>query len=109
LQHLAVSRQGCCIPFSLLRLAAAPFQGEAQGVLAQGCGAIEVLFGALPPVGSGAGSGSVTDLARELLPGPPVVVSVVAFNLVGGGSGAPEEVLREAENRTVVGQDIASS
>jgi len=109
LQHLAVSRQGRFIPFSLTRLNAAPFEGKAQGVLAEGGGAVEVLFGAMPPVGSGARSGSVADLVRELLPGPPVVVSVVAFDLVGGGSGAPEEVLREAENRTVVGQDIASS
>jgi len=77
--------------------------------LAEFGSAIEVLFGTLPPVSSQAGDRSVADLARDLLPGPPVVVGIVTLDLVGGGRGAPEEALWEVKGSTVVSQDVTSS
>ena len=54
-------------------------------------GAVEVLFRAVPPVARQAGLVAIANVAGALLPGPPVVVGVVAFYLMRGGRRAPQE------------------
>src|ERR1700682_6426562 len=51
-----------------------------------------VLAGTVRPVG-------VLDMPCDLLPRPPVVVPVAAFDLVGGGGRAPKKILGELSRR----------
>ena len=93
-EDVAVVVEGLSAPAALLRLDAAPLDGEAVRVVADGAGEIEVGAVAVPVVACVAARDG--DAAR-LLPRPPVVVVVPALNLVGGGRGAPQEPGREAE------------
>ena len=85
------------VPPALLRLDAAPLDGEAVGVVAQLLGQGEVLLEAVVVVAGDAGDAAVVDVAALLFPGPPVVLGAVALHLVGGGGAAPVEACGEAD------------
>src|SRR6185503_16069599 len=75
-----------------LRLDPAPLDREAIRVQAEGAQEIEILLVPLPVKTGRAGSIPVPDGAGQLLPVPPVVLVVAAFDLMRGGAGAPEEL-----------------
>jgi hypothetical protein len=74
------------VPFPLFRLDARPFDGEAVGLVVQGRGKIEIAL--VPRVVLARAAGRFLHFSG-LLPGPPIVVDIVAFNLVRGGRGSP--------------------
>jgi hypothetical protein len=80
-QHETVALEGLLIPLVRLGLDAAPFDGEAVGVVVRFGGAVEILTpAAAPPVaGQAGGAGGVA----LLLPFPPLIVGIVAFHLMG--------------------------
>jgi len=74
------------------RLDPTPLQREAMGVLMQSPEQVEIVDEAAVVIAGRVGPIAVTDMAGNVLPGPPVVAMVAALDLVGGGRGAPEEV-----------------
>ena len=91
-QHLAVAVKRAFIPAVWLGLDARPFHGKAVRVLISFVGAVKILTPApCPPVCSSTGPVAVQNMAFLLLPGPPVVVQVVAFHLVRSSGSAPQE------------------
>src|SRR5512146_3421301 len=88
-QHVAVLLEGLFVPLARLGFDARPFDRDALGVLVAFGGAVEVFAPApAPPV---AGEPRLVDGAAGLLPLPPLVVGVIAFDLVAGSGAAPQE------------------
>ncbi len=94
-QHGAVAFQGILVPTIRGGLDAAPFHRQTVGILSGLGGAVEIFLPAPAPPVAGQ-SGFVSGVAF-LLPLPPVVVGVVAFDLMGGGGRPPQEATRKME------------
>ena len=52
---------------------------------------VKVVLGVAPPIAGQAAAIALPDGARVLLKGPPIIVPVLTFDLVGRGGGAPQE------------------
>src|SRR5512135_1243368 len=84
------------IPLSFSRFDAAPLDRHSMSGVVHLCGEVHVLLKAVaPPIGRLARFLSAFNVAMALFPRPPVVVRIVAFHLMRGGSRAPSEVRRE--------------
>src|SRR5581483_9258505 len=94
LQHAAVAIESRLIEATRYGFDAAPFDGKAQGVHPDLLGQVEVALGVGPPVASLAAGIPRLDAAGAL-PLEPLIIFVAAFDLVGGGGDAPQEVIRE--------------
>jgi hypothetical protein len=89
-QYGTVPIEGFFVPPIGRGLDAAPLDREAVGVLSRLDGAVEVFFpAAAPPIAGQPGFVTVEDASLLLFPGPPVVVGVIALDLVSGGGGTP--------------------
>ncbi len=73
------------------RLDAAPFQGEAMRVLMQRLEEVEVGLEAPVMIARWVGSIAVLDMPGHLLPGPPIVEMIPAFDLVGSRCRPPKK------------------
>src|SRR5688572_20641423 len=86
-QHISISFQRLFVPGIRRGLNAAPFHRQAVRVLPSFRGAVEVFLpAAAPPV---AGQASLPLSMPFLFPLPPLVVRVIAFHLMRGGSRPP--------------------
>jgi hypothetical protein len=97
LEHRPVAVQRCRVDLPGRDLHPAPLDGEAQRLEAHIGGAIEVGLGVLPPIAGQACGVARGDAALLVLPGPPLIVGVLALHLVGGGGDAPFEVRGKVE------------
>src|SRR5579859_6421125 len=95
-EDVAVVSNLAGVELPLRRLDARPLDGQAVRVLVQLAQQLEVLAVAVVVVAGDGRRGAVLDAARLLLELPPVAVPVVAFDLVGGAGGSPEEAVRKA-------------
>ena len=80
---------------SLLRLDPAPFKREAMRVLMQAAQQVEVRRKTPVMVASRVGTASIFDPSGLVLPLPPVVQVIAAFDLVSRGRSSPEEAVRK--------------
>ena len=98
-EDLAVAGDGLGVEPPFLRLDPAPLHRHAMGVLPHLGGQIQIRFRAAgrPPAAGLPRAIAPPDAAGLPLPGPPLVVAVVPFDLVGGGGGAPQEPGGEAQ------------
>src|SRR5690606_35422028 len=89
--HLSVAPQRRIVPHARLRLDAAPLNREPVRILIKLNHAVEVFFGAVPPVARTACTLVLIDKSAFLLRCKPIVVREVTFYLVRGGGGPPPE------------------
>ena len=88
-KHGPVAIERGVVEDAFARLDPAPLDREPVGVLAQCSRAIKIRLGIAPPAACVAGAVAVPDPAGLLLPIPPLVVAVLALDLVRAGGGAP--------------------
>ena len=75
------------------RLDPTPFEGQSMRVLVQALEQVKVRREALIVIARRIGPIAVLDMPGRLLPGPPVVAMIAAFDLVCCGGGAPVKAL----------------
>ena len=77
---------------TFLRLDAAPLERQPVRVVAERAGKVEVFFITVVLVAGNLACGSVGDLPAATLPLPPIVIAVLALDLVGRSGRAPQEL-----------------
>src|SRR5258708_9738172 len=95
LQNVPVVRQRRRRELSGRRLDPRPFDGESMRVLTQGPQQVKVTGKSFVMPAGRVGPVSVLYMPGDLLPGPPVVGVVAAFDLMGRRGRAPKKILRK--------------
>lgn len=90
-EHVAVAAERLGIELAFTGLNTRPLNREAVGVVAHLAVEDKVLAVAVPGVAGRAGDLALSDPPGLLLELPPVVVAIVALDLVRGSRGRPEE------------------
>ena len=106
-EHLAVALKGGLIPTPRFRFDAAPLDGQTVRILSEGCGAVEVFLRVGPPATGRSGAIAVEDATGLLFPRPPVVVDVVAFDLMRARRGPPAEPRGESQRFNALSHGIS--
>lgn len=94
LDHASIVIEGVCRELAVFGFDAAPLDAEAIVVEAEFGEHLDVLRITVKVI-AGIAAGLGADCARAVLPIPPIVIRVTAFNLMGGGRGAPCETCGE--------------
>ena len=101
-QQVAVEAPGGCVPVIGAGLDAAPFNGEAVRIVTERASERKVFSVApAPPVAGHARGVAALDVPGCLFPVPPVVVEILALDLVRRRRAAPEETGRERHKNTI--------
>ena len=98
-RNLAVAVDSRFVPAVRGWLDARPFDRKAMGILSAVGRPVEVLApAAAPPVAGQPRFVATQDPPGSLLPGPPIVIGIVTFYLVRGGSTTPQKTAWEMES-----------